>query len=102
VSAPEEKEMDRELEFVREQVGYLERMVENCMAYISSLETRVAELERRPVAILTRGEGRERERIPHSEPSVDFFESAGRRVGARSGAVAETFVVDWELPRRRR
>ena len=45
--------MDREIEFLRHQCEYLERMLQNCMSHISSLEARVAELERRPVAIAT-------------------------------------------------
>ena len=47
----EEANMDRELEFLRQQCEYLERMLQNCLSHISSLEARVAELERRPVAI---------------------------------------------------
>ena len=43
--------MEREIEFLRHQCEYLERMLQNCMSHISSLEARVAELERRPVAI---------------------------------------------------
>jgi len=46
-----ENNMDREIEFLRHQCEYLERMLQNCMSHITSLEARVAELERRPVAI---------------------------------------------------
>jgi hypothetical protein len=43
--------MEREVEYLRHQCEYLERMLENCMSCLSSLEARVVELERRPVAI---------------------------------------------------
>src|SRR5439155_25192048 len=42
-----EASMQREIEYLRQQCEYLERMVETCLSHISSLEARVAELERR-------------------------------------------------------
>ena len=50
--------MDREVEFLRHRCEYLERMLENCMSSVSSLEARVSENERRPVAIILPDEGR--------------------------------------------
>ena len=41
--------MEREVQFLRQQIEYLDRMLETCLARISSLETQVAELQRRPV-----------------------------------------------------
>jgi hypothetical protein len=55
--------MERELEFLRQQVEYLERMLENCMAHLSTLEARVAELERRPVVVSV-SELPAKERVP--------------------------------------
>ena len=44
--------MEREMEFLRQQIDYLERMLETCVSRISSLEAQVAELERQPVAFV--------------------------------------------------
>jgi hypothetical protein len=45
--------MEREVEFLRQQIDHiLVRVLETAMSWISSLEARVAELERRPVAIV--------------------------------------------------
>ena len=54
--------MDRDTEYLRQQIDYLERMLENCLSHISSLEARVAELERRPVALPPAEEATERSR----------------------------------------
>jgi hypothetical protein len=82
--------MDRDLDFMRQQVEYLERVLENCMAHIASLEARVAELERRPVAVPPLQEAGEQ---PRSRRSVEEEELVEVFHGAT------TF---WESPRYRR
>lgn len=84
--------MEREVEFLRLQVQYLERMLETCMGYLSSLEARVAELERRPVAVqppeeVSKHVGSLRS---HKEP-VELLESSEM-----------LFLQDWSNPRSRR
>jgi hypothetical protein len=59
--------VEREMEFLRQQIGYLERVLETCMARISSLEAQVAELERRPVVIVR---SEEAEAAPRAASSV--------------------------------
>ena len=82
----EETAMEREMEFLRQQIDYMERMLETCMARISSLEAQVAELERWPVAIVR---SEEPEAAPRGAPSV-----WDELVFARS-------VTFWENKRRR-
>ncbi len=54
--------MDRDTEYLRDRIDYLERMLEHCLAHIQSLEARVAELERRPVVVAPAEEAPERTR----------------------------------------
>jgi cell division septum initiation protein DivIVA len=44
--------MEREIEFLRQQIEYLERTLETCMSRISALEAQAAELKRRPAFIV--------------------------------------------------
>jgi hypothetical protein len=41
----------RELEMLRQRVAFLEQTLERCMEHIAALESRVASLEMRPIAI---------------------------------------------------
>lgn len=79
--------MEREVEFLRQQVEYLERVLETSLARIASLEARVAELERRPVAI-----------VPAEEPEPAVH---GRSIWQEERVTART-VVFWEGPRGRK
>jgi hypothetical protein len=77
------------MEFLRQQIEYMHRMLETCMARICSLEAQVAELERRPVAIpvpeepekSARGLPRFVEEDLHMVGEVTFWETRGRRKG---------------------
>jgi hypothetical protein len=46
-----EAETEREIDHLRQRVEHLERMLEHCLCHLSCMEARVAELERRPVAV---------------------------------------------------
>jgi hypothetical protein len=78
--------MEREVEYLRQQCEYLERMLEHCLACISSLETRVAELERRPVLLS----------LP-DEP-----EKGGRGGGSGEEELSVFKLSVWEMPDPRR
>jgi hypothetical protein len=81
--------VEREMEFLRQQIEYMHRMLETCMARIGSLEAQVAELERRPVAITVPEEPEKRARglaRPVEEDllmvgEVSFWETRGWRKG---------------------
>jgi predicted nucleic acid-binding Zn-ribbon protein len=42
---------NRELEMLRQRIAFLEQTLERCMDHIAALESRVASLELRPVAV---------------------------------------------------
>lgn len=84
--------MEGEIQFLRQQIEYLDRMLETCLARISSLEMQVAELQRRPVAIVS---PEEREKIARAvlRPIEKELVSAG------DATVGE---VLWESQRHRK
>jgi chromosome segregation ATPase len=89
-AAPEETAMESEMEFLRQQIETMHRMLETCMARICSLEAQVAELERRPVAIVSPEE-------PHQKARERLREDL---VFAGEATFGE--VVFWESQRRRK
>jgi prefoldin subunit 5 len=85
--------MEREIEFLRQQIEYLDRMLETCTARISSLEAQVAELQRRPVAIVS---PKEREKKSH-----EVFGPAEEGL-VRVGEATFGEATFWEIRSRRK
>jgi hypothetical protein len=81
--------MDRDTEYLRERVEYLERMLEHCLSHINCLEARMAELERRPVVMPPAEEAPERARDPRTrfvEEWVEVIEGSSRQRFVTEGA----------------
>jgi hypothetical protein len=97
--------MEREIEFLRQQVEYLERLLETCMAHITTLETRVAELERRPVALLPpeeRASRTSRSSYSYREEILELFERGAATGEQEADGLTGPALWEWRRSRMRR
>jgi hypothetical protein len=97
--------MEREIEFLRQKVEYLERLLESCMAHITTLETRVAELERRPVALLPAEASTSRtsrSSYSYREEVLELFERAAATSERDPAELVGPALWEWQRSRRQR